>query len=104
VHHVLAGLAELPARADAEPAVCMLAEAGISMACLSNGTAEASTVFLARTELTGYVGPRHQCVSGEPVEAGPAGLSTTTRCTPSPARSARSRSLRCTPSTVTAPS
>lgn len=55
VRHVLAGLSELPAHLQAEPAMRMLADAGISMACLSNGTAEATTDFLRRSNLAGYV-------------------------------------------------
>lgn len=55
VDHVLAGFAELPAHPDAEPAMRTLGEAGISMVCLSNGTAEATTDFLERANLTGYI-------------------------------------------------
>lgn len=55
VAHVLAGLTELPAHPDVEPAMRTLADAEISMACLSNGTAEATTDFLARTNLGGYI-------------------------------------------------
>lgn len=53
--YVMAGFGELPAHADAEPAMQTLADAGISMACLSNGTAEATTDFLVRTNLRRYV-------------------------------------------------
>lgn len=55
VAHVLAGFGELPAHPDVAPAMRTLAEAGISMACLSNGTSEATTAFLGRTGLTDYV-------------------------------------------------
>ncbi len=55
VGHVLAGFGELPAHPDAEPAMRTLAEAGISMVCLSNGTAETTAGFLERNALTTYV-------------------------------------------------
>ncbi|WP_343603261.1 HAD family hydrolase [Mycobacterium sp.] len=55
VGHVLAGFGELPAHPDVEPTMRMLAQAGISMVCLSNGTAEATTNFLGRNNLSGYV-------------------------------------------------
>ncbi|MHA6803508.1 haloacid dehalogenase type II [Salinifilum ghardaiensis] len=55
VDYVLAGLAELPAHPDAEPAMRTLSEAGLRMVCLSNGTTEATTSFLSRSGLDGYV-------------------------------------------------
>ncbi|KAA8946939.1 HAD family hydrolase [Mycobacterium sp.] len=55
VGYVLAGFGALPAHPDVEPALGMLAQAGISLVCLSNGTAEATTNFLARNNLAGYV-------------------------------------------------
>lgn len=55
VGHVLAGFGELPAHADVEPAMRMLAQAGVSMVCLSNGTTESTTNFLSRNKLAGYV-------------------------------------------------
>lgn len=55
VEHVLAGFADLPAHPDAEPAMRALAAEGISMVCLSNGTAEATTAFLERTGLHIYI-------------------------------------------------
>lgn len=55
VAHLLAGFDELPAHSDVEPAMAALSGAGVSMVCLSNGTAETTTRFLERNELTGYV-------------------------------------------------
>lgn len=55
IAHVLAGFSELPAHPDVEPAMQTLTEAGIPMVCLSNGTAETTTKFLERNELTSYV-------------------------------------------------
>ncbi|MGH3979597.1 MAG: haloacid dehalogenase type II [Pseudonocardiaceae bacterium] len=55
VEHVLAGFAELPAQPDAEPAMQALAEAGVSMVCLSNGAAETTAGFLDRNGLSGYI-------------------------------------------------
>ncbi|MHA6799354.1 haloacid dehalogenase type II [Bounagaea algeriensis] len=55
VDYILGGLGELPPHPDAEPAMRTLSEAGIAMACLSNGTAEATANFLARSGLDGYV-------------------------------------------------
>jgi 2-haloacid dehalogenase len=55
VGHVLAGFGELPAHPDVKPAMQALAEAGISMACLSNGTTEATRNFLERNTLAGHV-------------------------------------------------
>lgn len=54
VEHVLAGFAELPAHPDAQPAVERLASAGIRLACLTNGTAQTTASFLARTGLDRY--------------------------------------------------
>lgn len=55
VQHVLAGFAELPAYPDAEPAMRLLADAGISMVCLSNGPADTTTGFLERSGLGAYI-------------------------------------------------
>lgn len=55
VAHVLAGFGELPAHSDVEPAMRTLAGAGVSMVCLSNGTAEVTTAFLQRSGLDSYV-------------------------------------------------
>lgn len=55
VGHVLAGFGTLPAHPDVEPALGMLAQAGISLVCLSNGTADATTNFLTRNNLLGYI-------------------------------------------------
>jgi 2-haloacid dehalogenase len=55
VEYVLAGFAELPAHPDAEPAMRTLAEAGVRMCCLTNGSAEATAAFLARTGLERYI-------------------------------------------------
>ena len=56
VAHVLAGFGELPAHPDVRPAMQLLTDAGISVACLSNGTAETTTRFLERTGLDEHVG------------------------------------------------
>jgi 2-haloacid dehalogenase len=55
VEDVLAGFAELPAHPDAEPAMRMLAEAGLRLCCLTNGSADATVAFLARTGLERYI-------------------------------------------------
>jgi 2-haloacid dehalogenase len=55
VLQVLAGFAELPAQPDAEPAMRRLAGAGIRIACLTNGSAEATSAFVARAGLELYV-------------------------------------------------
>lgn len=55
VDYVLAGFAELPAHPDAEPAMRRLADAGIRMVCLTNGTAETTSAFLTRTGLDRFV-------------------------------------------------
>ncbi|MEB3366570.1 haloacid dehalogenase type II [Saccharopolyspora mangrovi] len=55
IAHVLAGFHDLPAHPDVEPAMRTLAEAGISMVCLSNGTTETTTRFLEHNELTHHV-------------------------------------------------
>jgi 2-haloacid dehalogenase len=51
VKHVMAGLFELPAFPDAGPAITSLAEAGIRVACLTNGTAELTASFVERSGL-----------------------------------------------------
>jgi 2-haloacid dehalogenase len=55
VRYVLAGFGELPAQPDAEPAMRRLAEAGVRMICLTNGTADTTTAFLRRTGLESYI-------------------------------------------------
>ncbi|MGQ0843157.1 MAG: haloacid dehalogenase type II [Sporichthyaceae bacterium] len=55
VAHVLAGVGELPAHPDVEPAMRHLAENGIRMICLTNGTAAMTQAFLDRCGLAGYV-------------------------------------------------
>jgi 2-haloacid dehalogenase len=51
VKHVMAGFAELPAFPDAVPAITSLFEAGIRIACLTNGTAEMTESFVERCGL-----------------------------------------------------
>ncbi len=53
--YVLAGFGELPAHADAEPAMNTLAAGGVRMICLTNGTRETTRGFLERAGLTRYV-------------------------------------------------
>lgn len=55
VSRVFAGFDELPAHADAAPAMRALTEAGISVVCLSNGAAETTKSFLRTNGLDGYV-------------------------------------------------
>lgn len=55
VKYVVAGFGDLAAQPDVEPAMRRLAGAGVSLACLSNGAAETTTGFLARTGLDTYV-------------------------------------------------
>jgi len=55
VEHVLAGFAQLPAHPDAEPAMRALAEGGVRMICLTNGSATTTAAFLHRTGLAAYI-------------------------------------------------
>ena len=55
IARVLAGFHELPAHPDVEPAMRALSDAGISMVCLSNGTAETTTRFLEHNALDHHV-------------------------------------------------
>lgn len=55
VEHVLAGFAQLPAHPDAEPAMRTLAEGGVRMICLTNGSAKTTAAFLHRTGLEAYI-------------------------------------------------
>jgi 2-haloacid dehalogenase len=55
VRHVLDGFAELPAQPDAEPAMHILADEGVSIVCLSNGAQESTEAFLDRTGLDRFV-------------------------------------------------
>lgn len=64
--HVVAGFAELPEQPDAEPAMRMLTEAGISVTCFSNGPAKSTQDFVRRTSLDRYV---EQVISVEDVRA-----------------------------------
>jgi 2-haloacid dehalogenase len=55
VAEVMAGFAELPAHPDVEPAMKALADGGIRMICLTNGTATMTQNFLDRTGLAQYI-------------------------------------------------
>jgi len=55
VADVLAGLAELPAHPDVLPAARLLAEAGVRLACLTNGSAEVTGAFVQRAGLDRYI-------------------------------------------------
>jgi 2-haloacid dehalogenase len=55
VASVMAGLSELPAFPDALPAVTRLAEAGLRVACLTNGSAYLASSFVNRTGLGSLV-------------------------------------------------
>ncbi|MDN5861773.1 MAG: haloacid dehalogenase type II [Pseudonocardia sp.] len=55
VRHVLDGFATLPAQPDAEPAMQVLADAGITIGCLTNGARETTEAFLTRTGLDRFV-------------------------------------------------
>lgn len=55
VAHVLAGFGELPAYSDAAPAMAQLADAGVRVACLTNGSRQVTEDFVARTGLGRYV-------------------------------------------------
>ena len=52
---VMAGFSELPAFPDALPAVTRLAEAGLRVACLTNGSAYLASSFVNRTGLGSLV-------------------------------------------------
>src|SRR6201981_1695099 len=56
VAQVMAGFSELPAFPDALPAMTTLTEAGIRVACLTNGSAYLTSSFLNRTGLGSLVG------------------------------------------------
>ena len=49
---VMAGFGELPAFPDAVPAITSLAEAGLRVACLTNGPASLTSSFIDRAGLT----------------------------------------------------
>ncbi len=55
VAQVLAGVGELPAHPDVEPAMQALAAGGVRMICLTNGAAAMTQAFLDRCSLAGYV-------------------------------------------------
>ena len=55
VKHVLSGFATLPAQPDAEPAMQVLADAGVPIVCLSNGARESTETFLQRCGLDRFV-------------------------------------------------
>ncbi len=55
VAEVLAAIRDLPAHPDVEPAMRLLAEGGVRMICLTNGTAAMTQAFLDRCGLAGYV-------------------------------------------------
>jgi len=55
VQHVLGEFGVLPAQADAEPSMQMLADAGVSIVCLSNGARESTEAFPARSGLDRFV-------------------------------------------------
>lgn len=51
IAQILDSFGTLPAHPDAEPAMRLLAEAGVRVACLSNGALATTEAFLARTGL-----------------------------------------------------
>lgn len=51
VEYFLAGLGELPAQPDAQPAMQVLSDAEITVVCLSNGAQDTTDAFLARNGL-----------------------------------------------------
>jgi 2-haloacid dehalogenase len=55
VRQIMAGLADLPAFPDVAPAIARLAQAGIRVACLTNGSAALTAAFVARCGLGGQV-------------------------------------------------
>jgi 2-haloacid dehalogenase len=55
VVHVMAGFGELPAFPDALPAVRRLSEAGLPVACLTNGSADFTSAFVERAGLGPWV-------------------------------------------------
>jgi 2-haloacid dehalogenase len=55
VAHVLGGFADLPAHPDVQPAMQLLADAGVRMICLTNGAAPTVQAFLDRCGLASYV-------------------------------------------------
>ncbi len=55
VGHLLDGVGELPAQPDAEPAMRLLTEAGVSLVCLSNSARESTEAFLDRSGLDRFV-------------------------------------------------
>jgi 2-haloacid dehalogenase len=55
VAHVMAGWDELPAFPDAVPAITQLTEAGLRVACLTNGSASLTSSFVERAGLGSLV-------------------------------------------------
>ena len=55
VAQVMAGLADLPAFPDALPAITTLTDAGVRVACLTNGTADLTSSFVNRSGLESLV-------------------------------------------------
>ena len=55
VAQVMAGLADLPAFPDALPAITTLTDAGVRVACLTNGTADLTSSFVSRSGLGSLV-------------------------------------------------
>jgi 2-haloacid dehalogenase len=55
VAQVMAGFDDLPAFDDARPAITSLTEAGLRVACLTNGSASLVSSFVERTGLSGAV-------------------------------------------------
>jgi 2-haloacid dehalogenase len=55
VAQVMAGLADLPAFPDALPAITTLTDAGVRVACLTNGTADLTSSFVNRSGLGALV-------------------------------------------------
>lgn len=55
VAHVMAGFGELPAFPDALPAMTTLTDAGVRVACLTNGSAYLTSSFINRTGLGSLV-------------------------------------------------
>ena len=98
VAHVLDGFATLPAQSDAEPAMRALAEAGMSVVCLSNGARESTEAFLDRSGLDRLV---DQVISVAEVRMWKPPRAVYDHALAAPPRT--SRWWRCTPSTATGP-
>lgn len=74
IDYVLDGFRRMPTHMDAEPALCLLSEAGLRVGCLTVGSAQNTARFLEQAGLAPSRGPRDHCGASRNLETRPVHL------------------------------